>query len=237
MTTQNWNKYIGTIWHSIFRKTKINKEGVVVEVAPGSTIKVGNGLADYGFKGTLYIIEPNVPALNTIERQYKKLLPEATIISVPLKLDDAICHIHEDEIDIVVSNHPLDDMIAGNALSKKEFDQLFTNHYDEDKIEDTRKLWNKLVHNFDILFSSVETTIKNWEGVALILEPKFLAISQYKSYFFKKNNLTVPDTCGKIALERFADKLFLDGTYRRLDLRHEFVKDSHLWLVTKNIFK
>src|SRR3989338_10987677 len=70
------------IWHSLFIKSRINKNGVIVEVAPGHEPKIGNALALLGFRGTIFLIEPDEKTACRIEKTYRDILPQAKVSKI-----------------------------------------------------------------------------------------------------------------------------------------------------------
>ena len=77
-----------------------------------------------GFKGTLYIVEPNEYSLREVVKEYKQILNECNIIPVQMTMEDAIAELPE-KVDAIIANHPLDDMILGSYMNKKEFADYF----------------------------------------------------------------------------------------------------------------
>jgi len=113
-------KKIGDIWGDLLEHTKIPKDGVVVEIAPGDTPKIGLGLKSYGFYGILYLVEPEPDSMFKLIQKYNQLLPNVTIVPLVYKLEEALIQIPNNP-DAVLSNHPLDDMIIGMFLEDEKF--------------------------------------------------------------------------------------------------------------------
>ncbi len=118
--SDNWNKHIGQIWEDLFLSVSLPLNGVVIEVAPGDVPKVGIGLTNINFHGTLIIIEPEKESAKKISALYKKLLPKAQLIVMDSKLDDVINRLPKN-VDLIASNHPLDDMLVGEYLGSSAF--------------------------------------------------------------------------------------------------------------------
>lgn len=227
----NWNEYIGSLWYNLLTKTSLKKDGVVVEIAPGSVSKIGRGLADYDFKGTLYIIEPNYSSLAEIVIEYCNLLPNANLMPINRTLRAAILLLPK-RPDIILANHPLDDMIVGNALSAEDFDRFFTNHYDRCSIFETKYFWDVLKNNPIAFKQALEKVVMDWEELIRYIKPNNVAISQYYSFFFKQHRLTEPDENAIKLLrkiETVAQKEGFNITYP-LD---SLVDDKNLWSLMK----
>jgi hypothetical protein len=187
-----WNNYIADIWaDAVLSNVPFFEEGEVVEVAPGDVPKVGLALKQRGFKGTLYVVEPERQALKKLIWLYKELLPETTIVPVNKTLDQAIYGLPR-SVNAILSNHPLDDMILGKALSERSFNELFENHYHKGP-DDTRALWQNLEATPDTLREIKMEVGSEWRALVEHTNPQVLAMSQYESYFFKKHNLPEPD--------------------------------------------
>ena len=140
----DWDYYVGSKYFRIFTKIKLPKNGTVIEVGPGSMTKVGEGLKQYEFTGTLIIIEPEPKSLDEVYNKYCLMLPDVKIVKLNITLEDylTIYDKNPTTIDLCVANHILDDMIIGKYItSNMEFSRFFENHYDEPDIDITAKLW------------------------------------------------------------------------------------------------
>ena len=222
-----WNEYIGSVWFNMLNKIPLNNEGIVIEIAPGNVSKIGRGLSQYGFKGTLYIVEPNYFSLGEIIGQYKDLLPDVNIMPINKTLRESI-HLLPRNPDAILANHPLDDMIIGDILSTKEFDKFFTNHYDKCSIEETKLLWDIFKSNPKLLEISSEDILEDWILLINKISPKNIVISQYFSFFFKKHKLIEPDKYAIILLrmiEVYSRSIRFNVSYPIDSL----VSDKRLW--------
>jgi len=189
--TNEWNAYIGSIWANILRQTEIPKKGTLIEVAPGEVNKIGRGLENYGFNGMVYLIEPNSQAIQRIKQSYSQSL-NAKIIPIQATLEQSISELPA-KVDAILSNHPLDDMIIGKALSQKEFQTFFAAHY-TNPVEATIKAWQSLESSPNLLKRAKEKVLQEWENLFKKTSPNIVIISQYRSYFFKKHKILSPDT-------------------------------------------
>jgi len=187
----NWDKYLGFIWANIFIKCNLPKNGIVVEIAPGVAEKVGRGLEAFGFKGTLYIVEPEEFTLNEITKKYKEHIPGCTVIPIQKTLEECPAFIPE-KVDAIIANHPLDDMILGNSLQQEQFKDYFGDKFGT-SIEKTKLFWNKLEAEKEYLEKLKKDIISSWQNLIKHSQPSFVALSQYKSYYFAKNKIFAPD--------------------------------------------
>jgi hypothetical protein len=228
-----WNEHIGSIWFNMLSQVPLNKEGIAIEIAPGNVSKIGRGLAQYGFKGTLYIIEPNYFSLGEIIGQYQELLPSVNLMPVNRTLRAAVNLLPKNP-DIVLSNHPLDDMIIGDILTTPEFDKFFTNHYDKCSIEETKLLWEIFKERPESLKQSLQNILSDWLFLIRKLNPKNIAISQYFSFFFKSHGLVEPDRYA-IELLRMIEKYSHKEGFNVSYPIDSLVSDRNLWSLIRRI--
>ncbi len=187
---ENWDKYVGSIWESIFQDLSLDNNGKLVEIAPGKEEKVGYGLASYDFKGRLYLIEPDLVAMNIIYGKYKKLMQETTIIPVPYVLGETLS-ILPNKVDAIIANHPLDDMIMGKFIGK-ELPDFFEEKYNTSDCK-SRPFWEFIENSPEKLDKVKKEIVSEWTELIKKTNPSTVAISQYKSYFFESHGLLSPD--------------------------------------------
>src|SRR3989338_11437735 len=149
------------IWHSLFIKSRINKNGVIVEVAPGHEPKIGNALALLGFKGTIFLIEPDRKTACLIQKTYREILPQAMVKKVVKPLQDVEVGVDvPGNIDALVASHPFDDMVL-SCIVNDPF--LFSRER-----EDRKSLSNNKKKLYDGTSDEdyqrgVKTTVKTWK--------------------------------------------------------------------------
>lgn len=203
----DWTAYIAGIWAEIL-KGSIQNGQTIVEFAPGGTNKVGTALARIQWSGTLYVVEPESLALETTLNTYKQILPNCKLVPVLSTLSQ----LPLEHFDILLANHPIDDMIIGNALSANLFASFFNNHY-EKPIDHTKILWNA----FSVSEIAKFATLVVDEVREYAKRATFTFLSQYHSYFFKFNGFTKPDDIANEALrairENIGGKLIRNGQW------------------------
>jgi len=225
---ENWNQYIGSIWREIFKEIQFPKKGKIIEIAPGYMNKIGVGLQQYGYKGTIYIIEPNKKSLDTITEKYNQL-EFNNVISIQSTLDKAIPSLPE--CDAIVSNHPLDDIIIGKFLDKNSFDKLFDNHY-ESHIDITMTHWENLCADSKLLDKIKKETINDWNKIIEKVNPKIVLISQYESHFFQSNNLINPDIHAIEVLQQLRLN-YSEQDYSKILVNNKFIEKYENWMIIK----
>jgi hypothetical protein len=223
---KNWDKYLGSIWANIILKSDIPLDGTILEIAPGTAEKIGRGLQAIGFKGKLYVVEPEAHSLNEITSKYRQHIPGCSVIPVCKTLQECLSQLPRN-IDAVIANHPLDDMILGNSLDNNLFKAYFGEKFGTD-IERTKSLWNRLEENQAFLQNIKQDIITSWQNIINYVRPKMLGISQYESYYFQKNNILAPDRNALDILERiskiyakYEDKAIMNSIKaHNADLKH-----------------
>jgi len=169
-------------WSYLLNKKNVRKYNCIIELAPGGTDKIGQALYRIGWNGKLIVVEPEHDALISTKKKYELLKINALYLQK--KMNYILGSIPSNTL--VIANHPLDDMIMGEMLSEKEFNDVFNNHYDKE-IDATIKAWNKSSDRIDYAINNV---VKQWKH---LLSKSDVIFSQYKSYFFEKNNFDIPD--------------------------------------------
>jgi hypothetical protein len=188
------------IWKDLLQSVCLDTRATVVEVAPGYKSKIGHGLADFGFCGTIYLVEPNQHAAESVARDYIQLLPNASVrlIQKPLDQIDRVFDIPE-KIDAIVANHALDDMALRHSIREKDAEVFFNLNSGPDRITQTKRLWESIPHH--TLQSSVQKTTRDWVRFINRFKPRLVMLSQYKGNTLQSNNIYLPDEIGLKALE------------------------------------
>ncbi|MBI5148962.1 hypothetical protein HZA33_04755 [Candidatus Pacearchaeota archaeon] len=226
-----WNRYIGTIWANIFLKCKLPKNGTVIEIAPGITNKISYGLSFVGFKGTIYVIEPEEYCLNCIVKNYRKKLKGCKIIPIQKTMEEAISILPK-KVDAIIANHPLDDMILGNFLKSKskKFVDYFGKKFGGDA-DRTRFLWNRLLKDKKLLEKIKIRLVLDWERLIKKTHPNFVVISQYISYYFRKNGIIAPDDNGLDVLMRIRKRYAKFDNRKIINSIEAYNADMMHWII------
>lgn len=225
MVSPIWNRHVGSVWLENFMQLQLDMEKPVIEVAPGSVNKVGLGMAFYGFRGDVYLVEPCPPALDEIAEKYRQCC--WNVFPVNRTLESGLKFLPTNP-EAILSNHPLDDMIISKALSDEEIRNLFTDHY-EAPVEKTRIVWDGLMSKPAELEKAKEAVVGEWVNAIDTLNPRLVVISQYHSCFFKRNGLEAPDREAYDVLSRLKDR-FAD---KHVPLKSEYIEDKSRWLALR----
>jgi len=190
-----WNEHIAGIWADVLRG-RIQNGDRIVEVASGGTDKVGRALSSLSFRGTIYVVEPEPKALFDTMASYRRILPQCNVVPVCSQLSA-----FQANYDVLLSNHPLDDMVAGNFLKPDEFNRFFNDHYGK-PIDATKMIWNQSMTKIQ---ESVRMTVQ--EMTVKMSKARLSIISQYPSYFFTNNGFTKPDDVAHEALTTIRNEM------------------------------
>jgi len=120
----SWSRSLGKAWGIALKQSALDPEGVVVEIGPGFTVKVGLGLLDAGFHGTILLVEPNGEARSWARWRYEEILPKAKILASEAPVPRLAAAV-TGPVDVLAANHILDDLLLGACLSPSERNHLF----------------------------------------------------------------------------------------------------------------
>lgn len=199
-----YDREIGSMWAHLARTAGLTPDDTIVEVAPGMSPKVGLGLAEFGFKGTLYVVEPCLESLEVVVGKYKDILPNARIVPLPCPLKEACREISE-PVNAILSNHPLDDMLLAQLpVESERLQRFFADNYVGPDPNRTRLLWSELQSDDDFFARARQNVIGDWLEAMRSLDARVLGIAQYHSYFFRKHGLDIPDREAKSLRDEIA---------------------------------
>ena len=183
-----WDKYLGKVWYGLISDTNIDNKTVIIDLAPGASIKIEYALSYANFCGKLYIIEPHEKVGEIILNKSKAILPNATItlINKPF-LDVAI----KEKVDIIMSNHPFDDFISAYLIKDTDLlNTIFDDISKEDKeaLKILQKYWSLSKEKISKIKSEI---ISDFMMFIEQNNPQRIICNQYKSSYFENNNLNI----------------------------------------------
>lgn len=239
LSLHSWN--VAITWGRIISTLNLNDRATLLEIAPGHSPKVGFGLllAHPLFCGTLYVLEPDAQALGKIENDYRRMFPNATIVGYAATLEFIGDRLPQGaSLDLVLANHPLDDMIIGRdfVAGNTEFTDYFTGMYQDgateaEKLANEAACWHALEcgRPNDCARYKAEV-VEDWTSFLSQLRPRFLVIAQYKSRTLQEYGVEAPDRLALDVLNDLAQRLpsMLLSTERIL-IDQGF--DSKRWIV------
>ncbi len=198
-------KPISFIWHRVLQENNIPLDGIIVEVAPGYETKIGDALALLGFKGTILLIEPDPTAAAHISVVYKTILPYAQVKVIVKTLQDV--RIGKDipkKVDVLVANHPFDDMVIAAVLPEEQ--RSFFSKEREGGIEFSRSVQEMYASlRTEDYLQGVLATIAAWKHFIQELKPFCVIVNQYPSHTLTMKGLTKRQNSGLIIIELLQD--------------------------------
>lgn len=240
LSEHSWK--VGVTWGRIIASLNLTDDSILMEIAPGHSPKVGFGLllAHPKFCGTIYLIEPDAQALDTITLKYQQMFPSAQIVGQVATLAFASGLLPPGTcLDAVLANHPLDDMIIGRdfATGSAEYMEYFTGMYQEGATEEQKLLaeasaWHNLEHKrpHDCAHFKREV-LADWIHFLNETRPRHIAISQYKSRTLLQYGLEAPDRLAFDVLKNVARELPLMSRRReKILVKQGF--DPKRWIVS-----
>ena len=185
-----WDAYMAGPWRGLFELLKIDKQGTIVEIAPGNSVKIASALAEAGFEGNLYLVEPVEEILAEVSALCREILPRAQIHPLCNILSEAQHHLPH-QPSFIVANHPLDDMILATAQPKTRLKELFgwTAIAQEQTIPLSFESWENLAADPDRLVHVREQILQEWNDLLKTLQPEHCIISQYPSVTLENNGM------------------------------------------------
>jgi len=221
------------IWRKLFVKNHVHTGGVIIEVAPGYEPKIGKALALLGFKGTIFLIEPDQKAAFYIKEAYQRILPQATVRVVVKSLQDVEVGVDvPNGVDVLAASHPFDDMVLSFAVGQ-DHDSFFSQEKEDGAhlSSSVRKLYDA-IGDRDYKFG-IRTTIATWQRFIRSVRPNYFIASQYPSHTLMIKGLTKRQNSGFIVLR------LLKNFYRRFLIQQPreplfgFKGSPQWWIVAK----
>lgn len=188
-----WNKYLAHIWYNFIYYAEIKETGTIIEIAPGTSPKIAMALQKMSFKGSVYLVEPYKKALQTITSIYQQCLPHANIIPVEATLFDSLHQLPKNP-KLLVSHHPIDDMIIASQIANN-WDSYFDWVHDDKLLVKTnfKEVWLELQQSPDKLNHVIHQISKEWIQAIEVLKPDFTMLSQYPSLVFENDSLSLKE--------------------------------------------
>ena len=246
-TYKAWDHYVSAIWASILDHSNLPKQGIIAEIAPGSSPKIAYALQKINFSGEIYLIEPYQSALELITRKYSELLPKATLHPLNCLLSESI-ELLPQNLDCIIAHHCLDDMMMAMDADPQLFEQLFS-WVNQDKLEIHPKFaahWQQLDNNPTRLNHVESEIIKQWIVFVNQMQPKMLMMSQYPSLVLETTTMNSLNRRAQYLLQQLRlhfhsqlvsdlviqDLLNINNNYN-FDLIGNEVLNSQNWLIYK----
>lgn len=225
-----WPQHIGSIWAALLSNHSLNPSSSIVEIGPGFTDKIGCGLAELRFQGTLYVVEPNKDALKWVVHRYHTLLPKATIIAVNEEIKDA-CSALPEGVEAILMNHVLDDMVLHASLNPDERQSIFSQiKPGESCLYQVKYTWQSLINDPQNLSELNSNIISELYSLVDHTQARIVGMSQYKSWFLHQHKLNEADLIGNKLLLEFVPHLGHMSSEDK-DILQSYNQDPLDWLI------
>lgn len=184
-----WDTYMASVWAALLLNQPMKPLMTVIEIAPGTSSKIGLALAKCQFHGKLYIVEPEKSSLSITYQSYKTMLPEADIYPIQQTLAKSLAQLPKYP-DFLLANHPLDDMLIANPLNEEPEPLVFdwtlnrTSQLSPLFLEQCAKITSDL----RFLTAAKNHIIQQWQHFFDELQPLTTIISQYPSIVLEEND-------------------------------------------------
>lgn len=196
-----WDIFVGQVWQAVLAPLALPNTASVIEIAPGSSAKIGHALAAVGFSGQLHIVEAAPAALHSVAAHYKRLLPDAALYLYPATLADCRQDLPV-KPDAILGNHIIDDMLleAGSTDSATfNWATQYSNHI----APETQRAFAALANHPDAIASvSDELT-----DMITRLAPRHCVISQYPSSTLQSGGLSALNDMAGVVLATVRQQL------------------------------
>src|SRR3989344_1834891 len=223
------------LWRKLFIENQLPTDGIVIEVAPGYEPKIGNALALLGFRGTIFLIEPDQKTACHIQNIYQRILPQATVKKVIKSLQEVEVGVDIPYgADALVASHPFDDMVIASVVGKIQF-------FSQEK-EDGEKISTRIKKLYDTLKDKdyahgIETTVATWKRFITKSKPNYFIASQYPSHTLTIKGLVKRQNSGFMVLKQL--KSFYKNSLVPQHQEHSFgfKGDPRWWIIVKKSYQ
>ncbi len=226
---QVWAAQMGRQWAHRFDRLRLPAQGMVVEIGPGFSAKIGLGLADVGFQGTVLLVEPNAAARRWACGEYRRLLPGARVLTSPVALP-AMTHRRAEPVDLLAANHILDDLILHALLPAADAEDVFAAmHAGSVCSEQVVRTWGRVASTPGLVDEVIERVVADLVVYLDRIRPAHFVINDYPSWRHSGRGLHFVHDLGVRAIRRLAGRL--DPGFRSR-VRTGSTSASILWLIS-----
>jgi hypothetical protein len=230
MSGDSWGRRLGRIWAQRLGDRPLGPDSTVAEIGPGFSAKIGFGLAELDFRGTVVLVEPNRQARRWARQEYQRLLPMARLRSSRRPVPDAGI-LAAGPVDTLMANHVLDDLLLNCHVSGSETDRIFGEMRPEAGCSERfAEIWRRLLGAPETLAELTERVVEDLVGYVDIVRPARLIVNEYQSWHHDQSGLGFIHEVSLWTLERLGQRLA--GTGRLGAQLHSDDAAAIRWLVT-----
>lgn len=184
-----WNRRLGLAWARVLRRRGLDPAGTVVEVGPGFADKVGLGLAELAFRGSLIVVEPDEDARAWVVTRYRQLLPGAEVLATGQAVPDA-SFLAGRAVDLLAANHVLDDLLLNAAVMAGEAGRLFAGMRPGSACSPAFvRAWRRLLAAPEGLDRSAGRVVDDLATFVRTVRPGLTILNQYASWRHRQHGL------------------------------------------------
>ncbi len=236
-----WDKFIGSLWRDLFQLINFVPRSTVIEIGPGTSLKIGYALAKAEFCGELYLVDVSRRVLEIIQPKYKALLPQAKITSVcsPVKnCQSALPH----QADFLFGSHIIDDMLLhhGEPGDVMAWAEAYT-HAPSDSLQE---VWTAMEKDKAVLNNARDFVRDSLLRLIENLSPRGVILNQYPSSTLYEHGMASLNDCAFAVFDdvkaRYRD-ILLDparaqqvlSTHKNYGNRHlgEHILNANYWML------
>lgn len=203
-----WEWYIGQIFSRLIENEHKSSMENVIEIAPGFRYKIAYALKNIGFNGTLYVIDTNKDVLEYVKEKYKLILPNVDIICINKDFENSFNDI-PDKVDLLLSNHCIDDMIISEYMQNYWSENLVNENF-KDIITDA---WVQLGKDLTKVEQIIDKVFSVFKKFFINKKIQTIIISQYKSNLYFKEKFTEMDEITEKCFNRIKLLVIMDDEH------------------------
>lgn len=231
--SDSWGNTLGHIWAKHLRNLHLDRSCTLVEIGPGFSAKIGFGLAEMGYCGSLFLVEPNDAARRWAQRKYRQLLPMAQVkasrqtigsVSLPIKRP----------VNGIVANHIVDDLLFSYFISDSERSRIFNQMRPGASCpENFRHIWHQILNIPGVCQELADRAVEDIVQLTENVPSDHLILNDYLSWHHYCCGLEDIYPIGVHLLEQLKERLAMTSRFHVELIRDE--ADDMCWLIAENL--
>jgi hypothetical protein len=227
-----WGRRLGAIWARLLRQQVLRPGGIVVEIGPGFSAKVGFGLAELGFQGTVILVEPNEPARFWAAGEYRRLLPGAEVRTCPSAIPET-GGLASEPVDLVLGNHIIDDLLLAANIPLDDCEMIFGAMCPgSDCSERFIRVWGDMLRSPASTSRTVNRVVGDLVRYVDAIKPRCLLVNQYPSWRHSRSGLDLIHQTSMQAMRRLERRLHPDRPNTMMVHNADESGAAMVWLIS-----